>query len=191
MVGRYRSGVRIIGGRWKGRRIPVPDVPGLRPSSDRIRETLFNWLQSRIEGAACLDLFAGSGVLGLEALSRGASRVLAVDSLGCCIDGLTEVRTLLGAESLQLQHDRAERMLSKPPDSRFDIVFVDPPFDLAIHERVFELLEQNAWLSADALIYVESAARTKLNYPIGWSLLKHNRAGNVNYDLLSGGLLTA
>lgn len=183
-MSKYRTGVRIIGGKWRGRRIPVPDVPGLRPTSDRVRETLFNWLRSSIEGAACLDLFAGSGVLGLEALSRDASSVLAVDSLRRCIDGLTEVRTLLGAESLQLRHDRAERVLSKPPDTRFDIVFVDPPFDLSIYDRIFELLEQNAWLSADAKIYVESGAGTKLNYPDNWSVLKHKRAGNVHYDLL-------
>ena len=184
MVSKYRTGVRIIGGKWKGRRIPVPDVPGLRPTSDRIRETLFNWLQPNVAGAACLDLFAGSGALGLEALSRNATSVLAVDSQRRCIDGLAQVCVLLGTESLQTRHDRAERVLSKPADTRFDIVFIDPPFDLLIYDRVFELLQQNAWLATDAVIYVESAVGIELKYPDRWSLLKHNQVGNVNCDLL-------
>lgn len=184
MVARYRSGVRVIGGRWKGRRIPVSDLVGLRPTPDRIRETLFNWLQFRLEGALCLDLFAGSGALSFEALSRGASKVVAVDSRQQVIDNLGATRHLLGADALQLVHDEAQIVLSTSAPAQFDIVFVDPPFDHPLHNVVCALLQKNRWLSPAALVYVEAAKDSELEHPQCWSLLKTKCSGNVQYMLL-------
>ena len=184
LSGKYQSGVRIIGGRWKGRRIPVPRIAGLRPTPDRIRETLFNWLQTHITGANCLDLFAGSGALSFEALSRGASRVVAVDCQHQSIAALNHLRAELDAQGLQVRHERAERLLSSPPDSTFGIVFVDPPFELQSHQFVCSSLQENGWLSPAALIYVETAEKSDFSHPDSWSVLRCKRAGNVAYRLL-------
>lgn len=183
----YKTGVRIIGGRWKGRRIPVSSLPGLRPTSDRTRETVFNWLQPRIAGAKCLDLFAGSGVLTFEALSRGAAEVVAVDSHRHSIDALRRTAQLLDSQALTVVHGKAERLLAKSAHRQFDIVFVDPPFGLSLYEVVCRLLEENGWLSPAALIYVETAKGYQLVYPDGWSLQKLSHAGNVDYRLLQAG----
>ena len=179
-----RNSVRIIGGRWKGRKIPVPRLAGLRPTPDRVRETLFNWLQPHIGGAACLDLFAGSGVLSLEALSRGASRVVAVDCHHKSVESLSNFRREPGADGLHVHHGRAERFLSAAPAGTFEIVFVDPPFDLPIRQSVCTSLQENGWLSPAALIYVETAGNDDFIYPDSWKLLQHKRAGNVTYRLL-------
>lgn len=162
----------------------MPRLAGLRPTSDRIRETLFNWLQPYIAGTKCLDLFAGSGALSFEALSRGASEVVAVDCQRQSIAALNRLRMELAAQGLQVLHERAERFLSSPPDSPFGIVFVDPPFDLQVHQSVCSSLQENGWLSPAALIYVESAVNSDFVDPDCWSVLRHKRAGNVTYRLL-------
>lgn len=184
MVTKYRNGVRITGGRWKGRKIAVSDLAELRPTADRIRETLFNWLQFRIDGAVCLDLFAGSGILSFEALSRGASSVVAVDSQQEVIDSLKKTRHLLGANTLQLVHDEAQRLLSTSVQTQFDIVFIDPPFNHILHSVVCKLLHENRWLAPTALVYIEAAKGSKLEYPQCWSVLKTKCSGNVQYMLL-------
>ena len=182
-----KSGVRIIAGRWRGRKIPVSDLPGLRPTTDRTRETLFNWLQYKIGGARCLDLFAGSGVLSFEALSRGAAEVIAVDSNSQTVRALRETGQLLDTRGLTVVHDTAERWLSKPAHCQFDIVFVDPPFELEVSEAVCGLLDKNGWLSPAARVYVEAPKDYELVYPPSWSPQKSGRAGNVDYRLYEAG----
>jgi 16S rRNA (guanine966-N2)-methyltransferase len=181
--GRYRSGVRIIGGRYKGRTIEVPDVEGLRPTSDRIRETLFNWLQPLITGADCLDLFAGSGVLSIEALSRGARSALAVERRRQCVDAVTKACAKLGVKGLEVRLEPAEKLLEHPCGAVYDVVFVDPPYELGMQGRICRMLEEFGWLSADAVVYVEAARGDEFEPPAGWAELKHKRAGNVAYML--------
>ena len=182
-----KSGVRIIAGRWRGRQIPVSNLPGLRPTSDRTRETLFNWLQYEIDDAKCLDLFAGSGVLSFEALSRGAAEVVAVDRQSQTVRALRETGRLLDSSDLTVVHAKAERWLANPAHCRFDIVFVDPPFERVLSETVCGLLDKNDWLSPAAKIYVETPKGYELTHPASWSLWKSGRAGNVDYKLYQAG----
>lgn len=189
MVSSYKTGVRIISGRWKGRKIPVPDISGLRPTSDRVRETLFNWLQSHIGGARCVDLFAGSGVLSFEALSRGASAVVAIDADRQSIRAMRQAQTSLGARGLTLVHDDVERVLATEPELPFDIAFLDPPFNYTRYQQTLELLYRNNWLLPRALLYVEFAKANEFEYPRGWRRYKSGQAGNVAYQLLQTGFL--
>ncbi len=183
MPGKYKSGVRVIGGRWKGTKIIAPSAAGLRPTSGRIRETLFNWLQPHITGAKCLDLFAGSGALSLEALSRGASHALAVDCQLRSVEAMSSVCNRLKACGLEVRRDRAENFLERPHEDVFDIVFVDPPFDLGIQQSICAKLQKFRWLSPDALIYVEKAGKNGFICPPGWLELKRKHTGNVTYML--------
>ncbi|AMN48169.1 16S rRNA (guanine966-N2)-methyltransferase [Steroidobacter denitrificans] len=178
--------LRIIGGRWRGRRLDFPAIQVIRPSPDRVRETLFNWLQPHIVGASCLDLFAGSGALGFEALSRGAAHVCFVDR---------EVRigrylrdTLQGLECTQasVHVENAGRFLRRAPRP-FDIVFLDPPFESAALPEVCGLLMQG-WLAPQAWIYIECAEGTPLLPPPSWQMYRSRRAGQVSYHLLRTGL---
>jgi len=128
---RKRPGsVRIIGGKWRGRRLPVRDLPGLRPSGDRSRETLFNWLQAHVHGAVCVDLFAGSGALGLEAASRGAAKVILVEKLSVAALDLRDVLLALKADQVTVVESDALQWLQSCPAQSLDIAFVDPPFGL-------------------------------------------------------------
>lgn len=179
--------LRIIGGAWRGRKLRFPPSPEIRPTPDRVRETLFNWLASRVSGARCLDLFAGSGALGLEALSRGAAHVTFVERDGAAA---RELRTRLqewgGASHARVEQSDATRFLTGPREAPFDIVFLDPPFASDLLAESAVLLESRGWLAADALIYVESAARTGLPaLPEGWTLAKAKQAGEVGYHLLT------
>lgn len=183
MPGKYKSGVRVIGGRWKGTSIAVPPIPGLRPTPDRIRETLFNWLQPHIMGACCLDLFAGSGILSIEALSRGAARALAVDCQRGSVDAMTAVRSRLDAQCLEVRLERTERFLEARTGDTFDIVFIDPPFELGIHRSICMRLQEFGWLTPDALVYIEAPRDENVVTPASWSELKHKQAGNVAYAL--------
>jgi 16S rRNA (guanine966-N2)-methyltransferase len=179
------SQVRIIAGRWRGRRLPVVDVPGLRPTPDRTRETLFNWLAPRLRGAACLDLFAGSGALGFEALSRGAGSVTLVERDARVVRQLQASAQLLGAEPLQIQATDALTFLNAPP-RRFEVVFLDPPFRQGLLAPTLQRLQQGDWLADHADIYVEverEAACPAL--PAGWNVRKQGQAGQVAFYLLS------
>lgn len=148
--------IRIIGGQWRGRRLTVPDSPGLRPTGDRARETLFNWLSPKIHGARCLDLFAGSGALGLEAASRGAAKVTLVERQGDLVGHLREVASSWpGGERLDIVHADAMNWLAQAEASH-DLVFVDPPFDSKLQGRVLELLIERNLLAPGARVYVES-----------------------------------
>jgi 16S rRNA (guanine966-N2)-methyltransferase len=175
--------LRIIGGRWRGSRIVFPPLAAIRPSPDRVRETLFNWLQQPIVGARCLDLFAGSGALGLEALSRGAAHVTFVDREPQVGRHLTQTLERLGSHDASVVVEDAQRFLLRTPQ-RFDIVFLDPPFDSAVLEAVASRLQQG-WLAADAYIYVECPVdRTVATLPAQWTVQRTKSAGQVGYHLL-------
>lgn len=176
--------LRIIGGEWRGRKLRFPDAPNLRPTPDRVRETIFNWLSPTINGARCLDLFAGSGALGLEALSRGAATSTFVDSHHKAIESLKDHVDLLHAhEKAKLFQMDAIKFLNSSP-SKYDVVFLDPPYQLPLLEKVIPLLESNHWLNHAALLYVEIEKRHTLpEIPLSWTKLKEKTAGDVNYYL--------
>lgn len=179
--GRPQS-LRIIAGRWRGRRLPLADVLGLRPTPDRIRETLFNWLGARVAGARCLDLFAGSGALGLEALSRGAAAVTLVERDRVAASRLRANLTALGADRCELRQADALVFLQAAPEP-FDIVFLDPPFRQGLLARCIAELERG-WLGDEADVYLE--AEQELGAPVvpeGWRMRRNGRAGQVGYFL--------
>lgn len=180
--------LRIIGGQWRGRKLEFPDVESIRPTPDRVRETVFNWLQHDIAGARCLDLFAGSGALGFEALSRGAAHVTFVDreprigrylraTLARMQSSDGEVHT---ADALQW----LSVLLQVGPSQPFDIVFLDPPFAANVLGEACKRLESNGWLSPQSLVYIECAAAAgPPKLPDHWTLIKSKTAGQVGYHL--------
>ena len=175
--------VRIIGGDWRGRRIQVPDVKDLRPTPDRVRETLFNWLSPYIAGARCLDLFAGSGALGLEAASRGASCVVMMDESRVAIDALKIAVETVKANNITLLCGRVPDALPRP-EKPFDIVFLDPPYQSGLLTRMASFLEENHFLADNAHIYLEASAPIKDNeLPSNWRMIKNKQAGQVFYHL--------
>ncbi len=181
---RKGGGVRIIAGRWRGRRVAVPDGRGLRPTPDRVRETLFNWLAPDLPGARCLDLFAGSGVLGLEALSRGAAQAVLVERAAPVARALREQVAALEAEAARVVQQDALRWLRGAAEP-FDIVFLDPPFDADLWEPVAAALEEGGWLAPEARIYAETPAHgDEPAWPVNWHGRRQRIAGGVRYDLL-------
>lgn len=178
-----RHQVRIIGGQWRGRKLHFPSTPTLRPTPDRVRETLFNWLQQDVAGSRCLDLFAGSGALGFEALSRGAREVVFVETDPEAIASVVNMLQLLGCEQGRVVRADAFAYLAQPPEP-FDIVFLDPPFSSRALERVSTMLESGGWLRPGSLVYLEDAAEAgEPQLPAGWTLLRSKRAGEVGYHL--------
>jgi len=180
--------LRIIGGEWRGRKLRFPDAPNLRPTPDRVRETVFNWLAPMIHGAQVLDLFAGSGALGLEALSRGAAFTTFVDSHKKVTQALKEHLTLLNADdkAQAIQMDGVKFL--KGEDKRYDLVFLDPPYHLDFMQKVVPLLEKNNWLKQNAMLYLEIEKRQSLpELPENWIKLKDKTAGEVNYFLFQRG----
>jgi 16S rRNA (guanine966-N2)-methyltransferase len=179
-----RNSVRIIGGGWRGRRVSFPDIPGLRPTPDRVRETLFNWLQERIAGARCLDLFAGSGALGLEALSRGAKELVFVEQAVAAARALQEQLIRFGGQArAQVAEMGAARYLRSVPQA-FDIVFLDPPFGRDALAEYVPLLDEGQWLKPGSLVYLENEKRAGVPpLPAHWQVLKSKSAGEVGYHL--------
>lgn len=182
--------LRIIGGEWRGRKLRFPDAPNLRPTPDRVRETIFNWLAPMINSAHCLDLFAGSGALGLEALSRGASSVTFVDNNKKVTQDLKGNLDLLNAnEKAKVYSMDGVKCLShekfiNTETKKYNLVFLDPPYHLDYMEKVVPLLEQNDWLAEDALLYLEIEKRQSLPaLPVNWQQLKDKTAGEVSYFL--------
>lgn len=176
--------LRIIGGQWRGRKLSFPDVEGLRPTGDRIRETLFNWLAPDIQGARCLDLFAGSGALGLEALSRGASYSLLLERDYQAATALKQNLHILKTDAGQLlQVDSLKYLEAGNQDAPFDVVFIDPPFELNLWSQVIKSLEQGNWLEADACVYLEAPRDCLVATPNHWHLHRDKQAGQVNYRL--------
>lgn len=180
---RGRNEVRIIGGRWRGRKIRFPDDTGIRPSPDRVRETLFNWLAPAVRGARCLDLFAGSGVLGLEALSRGAATAVLVDRDRTVIRHLQDVTRKLDAAGATIIAADALDWLAAAKGP-FDIVFLDPPFDSTWLPALLDRLDEPGSLAPGAWVYVERpAAEGPPSLPAGWRLHRSGKAGDVGYYL--------
>ncbi len=176
---------RIIGGRWRGRKLSFPALEGVRPTGDRVRETLFNWLQPRISGARCLDLYAGSGALGLEALSRGAGEVVFVDRQPVLIRAIEVHLHTLGASAGRCRCEDAAVFL-KGRSAPFDLVFLDPPFGQVDWQGLCEALGSGGWLKDGAWVYMEEAAAAGAPpLPEGWALVRDARAGNVGYHLAS------
>ncbi|KPK05096.1 MAG: hypothetical protein AMJ64_12300 [Betaproteobacteria bacterium SG8_39] len=171
--------VRIVGGAWRGRRIEVPSGPDLRPTPDRVRETLFNWLGQSLDGAVCLDLYAGSGVLGFEAASRGAARVVLVEHARAVLDMLRATRAALEAAQVEIVAADALRYL-EGADTRFDVVFLDPPFRQNAWPALFERLPR--CLAPGARVSLEAAAPQ--DAPQGWRELRRLRAGQVSLQLM-------
>lgn len=170
--------VRIIAGRWRGTRLQVPDLAGLRPSGDRTRETLFNWLQAWLPGARCLDLFAGSGALGFEAASRGAATVLLVDSQAVAIRSINATRRRLEAvDTAAIQADAL--IWLRDCAERFDVIFVDPPFADALHQQAIDLLLAHGLLNPGGWLYVEVPVGTRLQTPAQLVISKEKRIGDV------------
>ncbi len=181
--------VRIIAGHWRGRRLVVEDEPDVRPTPDRVRETLFNWLAPDLPGARCLDLFAGSGALGFEAVSRGADHAVLVDrSRVVCARLRDECERLGAAQGVNVVEADALDWLARPRagagTALFDIVFVDPPRHLEVHREAASRLAEHGWLAPAARVWFEVARRRPPpDLPAGWTLLKSGRAGDVRYYL--------
>lgn len=178
-----RGALKIIGGEWRSRQIDVLDADGLRPTPNRVRETLFNWLQADIFNSRCLDLFAGSGALSFEAASRGAKSIIQVENNAAACRVLKLNAEKLGAAQIQTVQSDALTYLAKSPANQFDIIFIDPPFGLDLVAQSCELLEKNLWLAPYAKIYVETEMNLKLELPERWTLLKSKTAGEVAYSL--------
>lgn len=174
--------VRIVAGQWRGRRIAVPALPGLRPTPDRVRETLFNWLAPRLPGSRCLDLFAGSGALGIEALSRGAASCVFVESSPAAARGLRATLATLGAGEARCETGDALAWLARA-EGPFDLVFLDPPFGSALLAAALARLAEGTLLAPDARVYLETAAADPVSLPEGWEWLRQRRAGEVCFGL--------
>ncbi len=178
--------VRIIGGDWKRTPLQVLDLDGLRPTPDRVRETLFNWLGQRLDGLRCLDLFAGTGALGFEAASRGAARVLMVERNAKAAHQLREIRTRLSAQAVEVVEADGLRLAAGLPPRSFDVVFLDPPFEQPL--VLARALEAAAPLVAEGgHLYVESDASLELgeiDVLAAWTVARQGKAGAVRYHLL-------
>ena len=193
-AGNSTGKLRIIGGEWRSRQLPIVDLPGLRPTTDRVRETLFNWLQNDIPGARCLDLFAGSGALGFEAASRGAASVIMIELQNNAMQVLKSNKQLLGenqaeshnrANNIKLIQQNALTWLAEYQEKPFDVVFLDPPFDSDYLGKAIELLGKQVCLSANACVYLECAINQQLpELPAGWEISREKKAGQVRYFLV-------
>jgi 16S rRNA (guanine966-N2)-methyltransferase len=177
-----RGEVRIIGGAWRSRRLTFPASEGMRPTPDRVRETVFNWLAPYLPGAVCLDLFAGSGAFGFEALSRAAARAVLVEKRLEVIAALRHNREQLKAEHADIVHADAAEFL-RGPAAAFDIVFLDPPYASGLLAPCLQLLEAHGWLKPDAFIYLEAPESEPPPLPATWQLVRSKTAGQVGYHL--------
>ena len=179
-----RNSVRIIAGIWRGRRVHFPDMPALRPTPDRVRETLFNWLQHSVADSRCLDLFAGSGALGLEALSRGARDVVFVEQFPAAARLLQEQLLRFGAAAKGRVMELGAARYLRTPAVAFDIAFLDPPFGQDALAEYLPMLDEGNWIRPGGLVYLENeraAGEPKL--PASWEMLKSKSAGEVGYHL--------
>jgi 16S rRNA (guanine966-N2)-methyltransferase len=176
--------VRIIAGDWRSRRLPVIDIPGLRPSGDRVRETLFNWLQAYLPGASCADLFAGTGALGFEAASRGAAKVSLIERDSKAAQHLRESAKLLNAEQVDIHHGDAIIWLKKQSAGSLNIIFVDPPFQDRLIEPVMSAIVESNCLAAGGFVYLETPVKeTGVTAPSGWSNWREKVLGDVRLQV--------
>jgi 16S rRNA (guanine966-N2)-methyltransferase len=175
--------LRIIAGNWRGRQLSFPDIEGLRPTGDRVRETLFNWLQPVLGFSRCLDCFAGSGALGFEAASRGATEVVMVEADRQAFNTLKQNKSALRAEQCVLIHDKVESYLESI-HTKFDVVFLDPPYQLDLWSPVATMLTEKDLLNPGARIYLEYPRRQlQPVLPESWHCLREKQAGDVKYAL--------
>lgn len=174
-----RNRVRIVGGQWRSRLLAFPDVAGLRPTPDRVRETVFNWLGQDLTGKRCLDLYAGSGALGFEAASRHARSVVMVERDARAMQALQENQVLLDAQAIQLRRADALEFLAADTGN-YDVVFADPPYAAADRETLLKRIRPR--LAEDAVVYLEAPA--SFDPPAGWRLFRGARAGAVHFRLL-------
>ena len=185
MSGKAQGQLRIIGGKWRSRKLAFPQQGNLRPTPDRVRETVFNWLQAEVPGSCCLDMFAGSGALGFEAASRGAVEVVMIEQNRDAASALTRNIELLDAGNIQLVIADAIEWL-KNNQRAFDIVFLDPPYKADLLGKCCEALESGQSLAENAKIYLEHAlGDDKIVIPESWECLKNKSAGQVTYKLFS------
>jgi 16S rRNA (guanine(966)-N(2))-methyltransferase RsmD len=181
--GRLPHEVRLIGGKWKRSKLPVADRPGLRPTPDRVRETLFNWLGTDLAGWRCLDAFAGSGALGFEAASRGAAEVLLLERDTALVRSLRDSQQRLRAEALRIEPADALAWMARCAAQRFELVLLDPPFDGGL--QVAALAAAAPLVVAGGCLYLEApSALNTLEVPAGFALSRQGRAGLVHYHLL-------
>ncbi|MBT5031669.1 MAG: 16S rRNA (guanine(966)-N(2))-methyltransferase RsmD [Proteobacteria bacterium] len=179
-----QSSVRIVGGAWRGRKVPVCEVEGLRPTPDRVRETLFNWLMPTISGAVVLDICAGTGVLGLEALSRGASKVFFVEQNKRLCQAISEMCEVLQADAEVVLADAGQMADEVLSGKQFDLVFLDPPYQSKLYAPVIERLMQGNCFARNAQVYIETSANSEVDFiPMGWQQFRSKRAGDVRYEL--------
>jgi len=180
--------LRIVAGNWRSRLLEIADVPGLRPTSERVRETLFNWLAPRIEGARCLDLFAGTGALGLEALSRGATSVVFVESSRIAVKILEKNTRTLDASGAAIRHGDALEYLKTAESASFDVIFLDPPFSAGLLDETCASIESSGVLAAGGLVYLEQdKTHPRPVMPANWITMKDKAAGQVRYSLVRTG----
>lgn len=180
--------VRIIGGQWRGRRLPVPPVEAVRPSADRVRETLFNWLAPRLPGARCLDLFAGTGALGFEALSRGASAVTFLDTNPLVLRHLEAMRAMLAAVNCEILGYDARAWLAQREPIAYDVIFVDPPFAAGLSDELLSLLARG-WVAVNGVVYLETPTPPQPGPT--WTCLRQGQTRQVVYTLLAPASATA
>lgn len=178
----------IIGGDWRSRKLWFPDAGGVRPTPARTRETLFNWLANEVPGSHCLDLFSGSGALGLEALSRGATSATLVEHNLALADALRDNLTRLKSPNGQVVCQPVEPFLARPAPRPFDLIFMDPPFRQGWLDRLFPVLAENGWIAAGGCVYAEyESERARPVAPPGWQLHREKSAGQVTYCLFRVG----
>lgn len=176
--------LRIIGGQWRGRKLTILSADGLRPTGDRIRETLFNWLMPQLPGARCLDVYSGSGALGLEALSRGAATATMLELNPKAAAQIRQHLDLLKCEQGTVVQTDSLTWLQQPvAGAGFDIVFVDPPFELDLWQATIDALNQPGWLREGAAIYIETPRNRPVTTPAHWHLHREKHAGDVSYRL--------
>ncbi|MFC0120232.1 16S rRNA (guanine(966)-N(2))-methyltransferase RsmD [Pseudoalteromonas xiamenensis] len=175
--------IRIIGGKYRGRKLPVKDVEGLRPTTDRVKETLFNWLMQDVRDATVLDCFAGSGGLGFEALSRFAATVTFIERDKSAAQQIEANMAAVKATNARVLLSDALTTTQTKATQQYDIVFVDPPFRKALAATICTQLETNGWLAKEAIIYIEVEQELELNVPENWRLYKEKKAGQVAYRL--------
>ena len=178
--------LRIIAGEWRGRKLPVADLPGLRPTSDRVRETVFNWLSMYVPGAHVLDCFSGTGALSLEALSRGAASAVMLEKAGPAAQTLKVNLATLKSDKGQVFNTDSLQWLSQKASQSFDLIFLDPPFRMDMLQATCELLETNGYLNENSLIYIEAEKElSPLPVPANWQPLKSKTAGQLSFTLWS------
>ncbi|PCJ16867.1 MAG: 16S rRNA (guanine(966)-N(2))-methyltransferase RsmD [Gammaproteobacteria bacterium] len=181
------SQLKIIAGQWRGRNVQFLQLDGVRPTPSRIRETLFNWLAPSIRGATCLDVFAGSGILGIEALSRGAKSCTFIDQSGPICKQIGEQLSILDADSQKtvFRDDAKAWLRSLKPESQYDVIFLDPPFNQNLLPALLNIIAEQGLLSSSGCIYAESEAPIDSNpLPSHWQLTHSKSAGDVHYGLI-------